>query len=64
MMKNTHNSQERLDYLKQQLPLEISRSVADTLREDLGGSLDADADITASLTRISEEILPFFSTGI
>lgn len=49
MMKNTHNSQERLDYLKQQLPLEISRSVADTLREDLGGSLDADADITASL---------------
>ncbi|WCE31287.1 carboxylating nicotinate-nucleotide diphosphorylase [Vibrio sp. SCSIO 43137] len=48
-MKNTHNSQERLDYLKQQLPLEISRSVADTLREDLGGSLDADADITASL---------------
>lgn len=48
-MKNTHNSQARLDYLKQQLPLEISRSVADTIREDLGGTLDASADITASL---------------
>ncbi|MGR5488136.1 carboxylating nicotinate-nucleotide diphosphorylase, partial [Vibrio alfacsensis] len=48
-MKNTHNSQERLEYLKQQLPAEISRAVADTLREDLGGTLDATADITASL---------------
>ncbi|MGR5296075.1 carboxylating nicotinate-nucleotide diphosphorylase [Vibrio mediterranei] len=48
-MKNTHNSQERLEYLKQQLPTEISRAVADTLREDLGGTLDATADITASL---------------
>ncbi|WP_047042381.1 carboxylating nicotinate-nucleotide diphosphorylase [Vibrio mexicanus] len=48
-MKNTHNSQERLDYLKQQLPLEITRAVADTLKEDLGGSLDLAADITASL---------------
>ncbi len=48
-MKNTHNSQERLEYLKQQLPTEITRAVADTLREDLGGTLDAKADITASL---------------
>ncbi|MCW8334537.1 carboxylating nicotinate-nucleotide diphosphorylase [Vibrio paucivorans] len=48
-MKDTHNSQERLEYLKQQLPLEISRAVADTLREDLGGTLDPVADITASL---------------
>ncbi|WP_399425123.1 carboxylating nicotinate-nucleotide diphosphorylase [Vibrio campbellii] len=48
-MKNTHNSQERLEYLKQQLPLEITRAVADTLKEDLGGVLDADKDITASL---------------
>lgn len=48
-MKNTHNSQERLEYLKQQLPLEISRAVADTIKEDLGGTLDPSADITASL---------------
>ncbi|PMH41265.1 nicotinate-nucleotide diphosphorylase [Vibrio sp. 10N.286.49.B3] len=48
-MKNTHNSQERLDYLKQQLPLEITRAVTDTLKEDLGGCLDPAADITASL---------------
>ncbi len=48
-MKNTHNSQARLDYLKQQLPLEITRAVAETLREDLGGTLDESADITASL---------------
>ncbi|ASU21514.1 carboxylating nicotinate-nucleotide diphosphorylase [Vibrio qinghaiensis] len=48
-MKNTHNSQQRLDYLKQQLPLEITRAVSDALREDLGGSLDATADITANL---------------
>ncbi|PKF79249.1 nicotinate-nucleotide diphosphorylase [Vibrio sp. vnigr-6D03] len=48
-MKNTHNSQERLDYLKQQLPLEITRAVEDTLKEDLGGTLDPAADITAAL---------------
>ncbi|MCG6507974.1 nicotinate-nucleotide diphosphorylase, partial [Vibrio parahaemolyticus] len=48
-MKESHNSQERLEYLKQQLPLEITRSVTDTLKEDLGGTLDAAADITASL---------------
>ena len=48
-MKNTHNSQERLDYLKQQLPLEITRAVEDTLKEDLGGTLDPSADITAAL---------------
>ncbi|EOB2848513.1 carboxylating nicotinate-nucleotide diphosphorylase [Vibrio vulnificus] len=48
-MKNTHNSQERLDYLKQQLPIEITRAVADTLKEDLGGSLNANNDVTAAL---------------
>ncbi|MBD1555397.1 carboxylating nicotinate-nucleotide diphosphorylase [Vibrio sp. S9_S30] len=48
-MKNTHNSQERLDYLKQQLPLEITRAVESTLKEDLGGTLDPTADITAAL---------------
>ncbi|PMJ91343.1 carboxylating nicotinate-nucleotide diphosphorylase [Vibrio sp. 10N.261.55.A7] len=48
-MKNTHNSQERLEYLKTQLPLEITRAVAETLKEDLGGSVDVEADITASL---------------
>ncbi|HFQ4952449.1 TPA: carboxylating nicotinate-nucleotide diphosphorylase [Vibrio vulnificus] len=48
-MKNTHNSQERLDYLKQQLPIEITRAVTDTLKEDLGGSLSADNDVTAAL---------------
>ncbi|HAS6204610.1 TPA: carboxylating nicotinate-nucleotide diphosphorylase [Vibrio vulnificus] len=48
-MKNTHNSQERLDYLKQQLPIEITRAVTDTLKEDLGGSLNADNDVTAAL---------------
>ncbi|MGL6258463.1 carboxylating nicotinate-nucleotide diphosphorylase [Vibrio sp. WXL210] len=48
-MKNTHNSQERLEYLKQQLPQEINRAVADTLREDLGGTLDVNVDITANL---------------
>ena len=48
-MKNTHNSQQRLDYLKEQLPLEISRAVAETIKEDLGGTLDPAADITASL---------------
>lgn len=48
-MKESHNSQERLEYLKQQLPLEVTRSVTDTLKEDLGGTLDPAADITASL---------------
>ncbi|CCN46914.1 Nicotinate-nucleotide pyrophosphorylase (carboxylating) [Vibrio nigripulchritudo MADA3029] len=48
-MKHTHNSEERLEYLKQQLPLEITRSVEDTIKEDLGGTLDPTADITATL---------------
>lgn len=48
-MNNRHNTQQRLDYLQQQLPVEITRSVTDTLKEDLGGSLDAANDITASL---------------
>ena len=48
-MKNTHNSQERLEYLKLQLPLEITRAVSETLKEDLGGTLSPANDITASL---------------
>lgn len=48
-MKTTHNSQARLDYLKQQLPLEITRTVEATLKEDLGGTLDPGADLTANL---------------
>ncbi|GAM67275.1 quinolinate phosphoribosyltransferase [Vibrio sp. JCM 19236] len=48
-MKNTHDSEARLAYLKQQLPVEVTRAVTDTLKEDLGGTLDASADITASL---------------
>ncbi len=48
-MKNSHNSQERLSYLKQQLPLDITRVVRETLYEDLGGTVDPSADITASL---------------
>ncbi|MDW6002997.1 carboxylating nicotinate-nucleotide diphosphorylase [Vibrio mangrovi] len=48
-MKNSHNSQERLNYLKQQLPLDITRAVRETLHEDLGGTVDPAADITASL---------------
>lgn len=48
-MKNTHDSDARLAYLKQQLPTEVTRAVIDTLKEDLGGTLDASTDITASL---------------
>ncbi|MGF1738526.1 carboxylating nicotinate-nucleotide diphosphorylase [Photobacterium satsumensis] len=48
-MEKKHDSESRLNYLKQQLPLEITRAVADTLREDLGGEIDAGRDITASL---------------
>jgi nicotinate-nucleotide pyrophosphorylase (carboxylating) len=48
-MKNSHNSQERLSYLKQQLPLYITRVVRETLYEDLGATVDPSADITASL---------------
>ncbi|MDV5170872.1 carboxylating nicotinate-nucleotide diphosphorylase [Photobacterium rosenbergii] len=48
-MEKKHDSESRLNYLKQQLPLEITRAVADTLREDLGGEIDASRDVTASL---------------
>ncbi len=48
-MKYRHDSLARLTYLKTQLPLEITRSVADTLREDLGGTIDPALDISASL---------------
>ncbi len=49
IMIKTHDSASRLEYLQQQLPTEITRAVADTLREDLGGTLDVSTDITASL---------------
>lgn len=48
-MEHKHDSTARLAYLKQQLPLEITRAVADALREDLGGDIDASRDITANL---------------
>ncbi|MCD9514917.1 carboxylating nicotinate-nucleotide diphosphorylase [Photobacterium carnosum] len=48
-MEQKHDSSARLAYLKQQLPLEITRAVADALREDLGGEIDASRDITANL---------------
>lgn len=48
-MKETHNSQQRLEYLKQHLTQDITRAVRDTLAEDLGGTVDASRDITASL---------------
>ncbi|ORT48865.1 nicotinate-nucleotide pyrophosphorylase [Vibrio sp. qd031] len=48
-MIKTHDSDARLDYLKQALPAEVTRAVTDTLREDLGGVLDANVDITANL---------------
>lgn len=48
-MEQKHDSSARLTYLKQQLPLEITRAVADTLREDLGGEINASRDITANL---------------
>lgn len=48
-MEHKHDSSARLAYLKQLLPIEISRTVADTLREDLGGEIDANLDITANL---------------
>ncbi|MEH6531077.1 MAG: carboxylating nicotinate-nucleotide diphosphorylase [Photobacterium frigidiphilum] len=48
-MERKHDSESRLHYLKQQLPQEITRAVADSLREDLGGEIDVSLDITASL---------------
>ncbi|MDD1791977.1 carboxylating nicotinate-nucleotide diphosphorylase [Enterovibrio sp. ZSDZ42] len=44
-----HDSQTRLTYLKKHLQDDIIRCVADTLKEDLGGSVDAANDITANL---------------
>ncbi|MFD2178777.1 carboxylating nicotinate-nucleotide diphosphorylase [Veronia pacifica] len=44
-----HDSEARLAALKAQLAEDVTRCVTDTLKEDLGGSLDASADITASL---------------
>ena len=48
-MKKPHDSQARLEYLKKQLPLEITRAVADTLKEDLGGTIDPSLDVSACL---------------
>ncbi|WP_419240159.1 carboxylating nicotinate-nucleotide diphosphorylase [Photobacterium leiognathi] len=48
-MEHKHDSSARLAYLKQLLPLEITRTVADTLREDLGGEIDPNLDITVGL---------------
>ncbi|EPE37869.1 nicotinate-nucleotide pyrophosphorylase [Candidatus Photodesmus katoptron] len=48
-MKKTHNIRERLNYLKQILPTEITRTVAHSLTEDLGGSIYLSSDITSNL---------------
>jgi len=48
-MNDKHDSQARLSYLKSQLPIDIKRSVTEALKEDLGGTLNASADITANL---------------
>ncbi|WP_422767581.1 carboxylating nicotinate-nucleotide diphosphorylase [Photobacterium leiognathi subsp. mandapamensis] len=56
-MEHKHDSSARLAYLKQLLPLEITRTVADTLREDLGGEIDPNLDITA-------ELIPADSQGV
>ncbi len=48
-MPKTHDSKARLQYLKEALPQEVKRAVTDTLKEDLGGVLDPNADITAQL---------------
>ncbi|QIL85895.1 carboxylating nicotinate-nucleotide diphosphorylase [Vibrio sp. HDW18] len=66
-MKSTHNSQDRLAYLTQQLPADITRSVSDALKEDLGGTLNPAADITASLIpadRISRATLITREAGV
>ena len=48
-MKKAHNSEPRLDYLKQHLTDDVVRTVSDALREDLGGDITLANDITASL---------------
>lgn len=53
-MNHAHDSHSRLEYLKRQLPQEITRSVTDTLKEDLGGTLDPAADITAGLLPLEQ----------
>ncbi|WP_273859675.1 carboxylating nicotinate-nucleotide diphosphorylase [Photobacterium sp. GSS17] len=54
-MEKMHDSASRLNYLKQQLPTEITRMVADTLREDLGGEVDPNRDITANLIPVDSQ---------
>ncbi|WP_077578766.1 MULTISPECIES: carboxylating nicotinate-nucleotide diphosphorylase [unclassified Salinivibrio] len=44
-----HDSESRLAYLTSHLNADVTRAVADALREDLGGDIDASKDITASL---------------
>ncbi|MFV0574392.1 MAG: carboxylating nicotinate-nucleotide diphosphorylase [Vibrio sp.] len=48
-LNNAHDYQSRLQYLQAHLPTEITRMVSDSLKEDLGGTLDPNADITACL---------------
>lgn len=48
-MKAIHNSQERLNYLMTQLPKDIQRMVTESIKEDLGGTTNPNADITAQL---------------
>lgn len=47
--RGVHNAEERRQFLLNVLGDDIQESVARTLKEDLGGTLDAAADITASL---------------
>ncbi|WP_025672670.1 carboxylating nicotinate-nucleotide diphosphorylase [Salinivibrio socompensis] len=44
-----HDSKSRLAYLTSHLKTDVPRAVAEALREDLGGDIDARTDITASL---------------
>ncbi|ARR50228.1 TPA: carboxylating nicotinate-nucleotide diphosphorylase [Photobacterium damselae] len=48
-MEKNHDSAARFALLQQYLPADIERSVRDSLREDLGGVIDAERDITAAL---------------
>ncbi|UJF19625.1 carboxylating nicotinate-nucleotide diphosphorylase [Vibrio sp. SS-MA-C1-2] len=55
MKEKNHDNNARLAYLQQQLPHEVSRCVADTLKEDLGGAIDLNLDITANLIDLTTE---------
>lgn len=47
--RGVHNAEERRQRLQELLGEDIKESVSRTLKEDLGGTLDASSDITASL---------------